>query len=174
MVGEIRDAETASVAVQAALTGHLVLSTLHTNDSFSAVTRLRDMGLESFKIAASLVGVIAQRLVRMVCPSCRKSYYPSVELLDLVQYQGDRRRQFLRGEGCRECYDTGSRGRIGIYEVLSVGRTMRQLIAAGGDLEAIRRMHLEQGGTTLIDEGIRLAEQGKASLEEVAQVAFVD
>jgi type IV pilus assembly protein PilB len=174
MVGEIRDPETATVAIQAALTGHLVLSTLHTNDSFTSVTRLQDMGVESFKIAAGLLGVIAQRLVRLVCPTCKSSYYPAAEMLDLIGYRGDRRRQFVRGEGCRDCYDTGCRGRMGVYEVLPVGREIRELIAHGGDLEAIRRKHLEQGGSLLLEEGIRLAEEGKTSLDEVVRVAFVD
>ncbi|GAA4472877.1 GspE/PulE family protein [Novipirellula rosea] len=174
MVGEIRDAETAAVAIQAALTGHLVLSTLHTNDSFSAVTRLRDMGVEPFKIGAALLGVIAQRLVRMVCPTCKETYFPSPEILDSFQYKGDRRRTFVRGEGCRNCYDTGSRGRTGLYEVLCVDREMREIISAGGDIEAIRNQHVKQSGTFLVDEGMRLAEEGKVSLEEVSRVAFVD
>lgn len=172
MVGEIRDTDTANVAIQAALTGHLVLSTLHTNDSFSAVTRLRDMGIESFKIAAALVGAIAQRLVRNICPKCKTSYYPPTELLEMLHYQGDKRRQFMRGEGCRECHDTGFRGRVGIYEVLLAGRDLRQIIARQGDLGAIRDFHVSQGGTLLIDEGIRLAEEGRTSLEEVVKVAF--
>ncbi len=174
MVGEIRDAETAAVAIQAALTGHLVLSTLHTNDSFSAVTRLRDMGVEPFKIGAALLGVIAQRLVRMVCPTCKESYFPDPEILDSFNYQGDRRRTFVRGEGCRACYDTGSRGRTGIYEVLCVTREMREVIAAGADIGDIRKQHLQQSGSLLVDEGIRLAEEGKVSLDEVSRVAFVD
>jgi type IV pilus assembly protein PilB len=174
MVGEIRDAETAAVAIQAALTGHLVLSTLHTNDSFSAVTRLRDMGVEPFKVAAALMGVIAQRLVRKVCPACRETYFPTPEVLDTFHYTGDRRRTFSRGEGCRSCYDTGSRGRIGLYEVLSVTRDMRALIASGADIEAIRQLHLQESGTLLIDEGIRLAEEGIVSLDEVSRVAFVE
>lgn len=174
MVGEIRDAETAAVAIQAALTGHLVLSTLHTNDAASAVTRLRDMGVEPFKISSALLGAVAQRLVRTICPSCRTSYYPPADFLDMLHYQGDRRRQFHRGEGCRDCYDTGFRGRLGIYEVLWSGREMRQIIARGGDLESIRQCHREQGGTFLIDEGVRLAEEGKTSLEEVVRTAFVD
>jgi len=120
MVGEIRDAETAAIAIQAALTGHLVLSTLHTNDSFSAVTRLLDMGIEPFKLSAALLGIIAQRLVRTVCSSCKTSYYPGSEQLDAIRYQGDRRRQFVRGQGCRECYDTGFRGRTGIYDKITV------------------------------------------------------
>ncbi len=118
MVGEIRDPETAQVAVQAALTGHLVLSTLHTNDSAGAVTRLLDMGVPSYKVAACLVGVIAQRLVRTICPNCRTTHYPSQELLASLHFRGDMRRSFSRGEGCRECFDTGFQGRMGIYEVL--------------------------------------------------------
>ena len=174
MLGEIRDSETAAVAVQAALTGHLVLSTLHTNDSFSAVTRLHDMGVEPFKVAASLIGVIAQRLVRMNCQACKTAYYPPNEYFDMLRYQGDRRRQFVHGTGCRECYDTGLRGRVGIYEVLTVSREIRSVIAQGGDLESIRNIHLSQGGSLLVDEGVRLAEAGKTSLDEVLRVAYAD
>jgi type IV pilus assembly protein PilB len=174
MVGEIRDPETASVAIQAALTGHLVLSTLHTNDSASAVTRLRDMGVESFKISAALAGVVAQRLVRTICPACKTSYYPPVEILQLIRYQGDQRRQFMHGEGCRECYDTGFRGRLGIYEVLWASRELREVITQDADIQRVRQCHLDQGGTMLLDEGLRLAEAGKTSIEEVVRVAFVD
>jgi type IV pilus assembly protein PilB len=174
MVGEIRDTETAEIAIQAALTGHLVLSTLHTNDSASAVTRLMDMGIASFKIAASLVGVIAQRLVRTICPDCRTQYYPPAEYLEMLHYQGDQRRQFSRGAGCRGCYDTGYRGRRGIYEVLISSRELRETISQGGDLEALRRCHVEQGGEFLIQEGIRLAESGMTSLEEVARVTYFE
>lgn len=174
MVGEIRDGETAAVAVQAALTGHLVLSTLHTNDSFSAVTRLQDMGVEPFKIAASLVGVIAQRLLRTVCTSCQAVYYPSDELFDAVHYRGDRRRQFVHGKGCRDCYDTGLRGRVGIYELLMISREMRSIVAAGGNVDQLRGAHQQQGGTLLLDEGIRLAEAGRTSLDEVLRVTYAE
>lgn len=174
MIGEIRDAETAAVAIQAALTGHLVLSTLHTNDSAGAVTRLRDMGVESYKIAAALVGVIAQRLVRTVCPHCKTPYYPPAELLQTLDYQGDTRRQFIRGEGCHECHDTGCKGRVGLYELMWSSSEMRDLIARDVDLETLRRCHLSQGGTTIFREGIRVAENGQASLEEIMRVAFTD
>jgi len=107
MIGEIRDVATAAIAVQAALTGHLVLSTLHTNDCAGAIHRLMDMGIESFKIAAALVGVVAQRLIRTVCPTCKTFSYPSRELLETIHYQGDQRRSFVRGEGCPKCHDTG-------------------------------------------------------------------
>jgi type IV pilus assembly protein PilB len=174
MVGEIRDAETAAVAIQAALTGHLVLSTLHTNDSFSAVTRLHDMGVEPFKVAAALVGVIAQRLVRTICPACKSAYFPAEDLFNLLKYQGDRRRQFLHGKGCRECFDTGLRGRVGIYEVLGIDREMRTVIANVGNLEEIRNLHLKQGGSLLVDEGLRMAEAGRTSLDEVLRVAYAE
>lgn len=174
MVGEIRDAETAELAIQAALTGHLVLSTLHTNDSPSVVTRLLDMGVESFKISAALVGAIAQRLVRTICPACRASYYPTTELLDSIGYTGDRRRQFVRGEGCAECFDTGFRGRIGVYEAMLATRRIREVIARSPDIDKLRACHLEEGGTTLMQAGIRMAEEGRTSLEEVLRVAMAD
>ncbi|QEG43480.1 GspE/PulE family protein [Roseimaritima ulvae] len=174
MIGEIRDAETAAVAIQAALTGHLVLSTLHTNDSLSAVTRLADMGVEPFKIAAALAGVVAQRLVRTICPHCKTTHYPDAELLAMIGYTGDTRRPFTRGEGCRVCYDTGFQGRIGIYEVLSVDRELRQMIGHRAELDTLRECHLRAGGTLLMDEGIRMAESGRTSLEEVIRVAHFD
>ncbi|HET6881566.1 MAG TPA: GspE/PulE family protein [Pirellulales bacterium] len=174
MVGEIRDAETAQVAVQAALTGHLVLSTLHTNDSAGAVTRLVDMGVASYKIASALVGVIAQRLVRTVCSDCATSYYPPTELLRAIRYEGDARRQFVRGLGCPKCHDTGCLGRLGIYEVLRCSPELRELIVKAPDAQSIRNWHLAQGGNTLLAEGIRLAEKGRTSLDEVVRVAYFE
>jgi type II secretory ATPase GspE/PulE/Tfp pilus assembly ATPase PilB-like protein len=174
MVGEIRDRETAEVAIQAALTGHLVLSTLHTNDSPSAVARLVDMGVAPFKLSAALVGVVAQRLVRNVCPDCLMHYFPSSDFLDMLHYQGDKRRQFVRGEGCPKCYDTGFKRRTGVYEILKVTADLRELINQDASLEALREAHKSQGGTSLLEEGIRLAEASKTSLEEVARVAFFD
>ncbi len=174
MVGEIRDAETAQVAVQAALTGHLVLSTLHTNDSPSAITRMMDMGLESYKLAAALVGVVAQRLVRTICPHCKTSYYPSAEYLKLMHYQGDMRRSFSKGEGCKECFDSGFQGRTGIYEVLPATTDLRRLIAEEAGLENVRKWFRGQGYSTLLDCGIKLAEDERTSLEEVAQIALMD
>ncbi len=174
MVGEIRDQETAEIAIQAALTGHLVLSTMHTNDAAGAVTRCLDMGVQSFKIAAALVGVIAQRLVRTVCPDCRAPYFPPAQTLDLIGYSGDRRRQFIRGEGCRQCFDTGFRGRTGIYEVLQATREIRELISRDPDLEKLRVLNRQAGGASLLEEGLRLAEEGRTSLDEIMRVALVD
>jgi type IV pilus assembly protein PilB len=174
MVGEIRDAETAQVAVQAALTGHLVLSTLHTNDSASAITRMMDMGIESYKLAAALVGVVAQRLVRTICPHCQASYYPSAEYLSLLHYQGDMHRSFSKGEGCHECFDTGFKGRTGIYEVLPATTELRQLIVAEAGLEKVRDWFRSQGYQTLLECGLKLAEREQSSLEEIARIAFID
>lgn len=174
MVGEIRDAETAQVAVQAALTGHLVLSTLHTNDSISAITRMMDMGIESYKLAAAMVGVVAQRLVRTICPHCRTSFYPSAEYLEALHYQGDKRRSFSKGEGCRECFDTGFQGRTGIYEVLPSESELRSLISREARLETIAEWVKEQNYPTLMQCGLELAEREESSLEEVARVAFFE
>ncbi len=174
MIGEIRDPETANVAVQAALTGHLVLSTLHTNDSAGAVTRLLDMGVASYKVSAALVGVMAQRLIRNVCPECKTTYYPPVDLLESIHYEGDHRRSFVRGEGCSQCHDTGCRGRTGIYELLICEQEMRQLIARDASLSDLRDLMRRQGTKTLFDEAIRLAEDGQTSLEEAMRVAFVE
>jgi len=171
MIGEIRDAETAEVAVQAALTGHLVLSTLHTNDSPSAVTRLMDMGLAPYKIAAALAGVIAQRLVRTICPHCKTQYYPSAGFLESIHYKGDTRRQFTHGEGCNRCYDTGFAGRIGIYELFTCTPEAQKIITADANLEKLREWRRSEGYGTLLQQGIHLAEEGKTSLEEVIRVA---
>lgn len=172
MIGEIRDMETAEIAIQAALTGHLVLSTLHTNDSASAVTRLLDMGLEPFKISAALIGVVAQRLLRRICPDCRTTYYPSADLLEQLHYHGDMRRQFSRGDGCPKCFDTGFKGRIGVYEVLTVDREMRPLIAHNPDLERLKQQQVDSGGTTLLQEGLTIAESGITAIDEVMRIAY--
>jgi type IV pilus assembly protein PilB len=174
MVGEIRDPETAQVAVQAALTGHLVLSTLHTNDSAGAVMRLMDMGVESYKLAAALVGVVAQRLIRTICPKCRTTYYASAEYLDALHFVGDKRRSFAKGEGCRDCFDTGFQGRKGIYEVLPSEPELRRLIARDAPGDELRNWLIENGYQTLLQGGLRLADLEETSLEEVARVAFFE
>ena len=174
LVGEIRDAETAEVAIQAALTGHLVLSTLHTNDSVGALTRLQDMGIETFKIASALVGVVAQRLVRTICPNCRSTHYPPAHILEELHYQGDRRRQFTRGAGCVKCYDSGYQGRKGIYEILELNPEIRAMMDDEADANSIRRLFQDQGGETLLHQGLKLAELGETSLEEVGRVALFD
>lgn len=174
MVGEIRDAETAKVAVQAALTGHLVLSTLHTNDSAGAVTRMVDMGVEPYKLAAALVGVVAQRLVRTICPHCRSQHFAQKEMLQAMHYQGDFNQKFSRGEGCRSCYDTGFRGRIGIYETLPASVELRRLVARDASSNDLRDWIRNEKLPTLLDGGLDLATREVTSLEEVARVALFD
>jgi len=174
MIGEIRDVATAQIAVQSALTGHLVLSTLHTNDCAGAIHRLTDMGIEPFKIAAALVGVVAQRLIRTVCQSCKTFVYASDELLETIHYAGDRRKSFIRGEGCPKCHDTGFLGRTGIYEVMPVDREIRALISSRASTDDIRDCYRRNGGRTLLEQGIRLAEKEQTSLEEVMRVAYFE
>ncbi|MBL8888351.1 MAG: Flp pilus assembly complex ATPase component TadA [Planctomycetaceae bacterium] len=174
MIGEIRDLETAEIAVQAALTGHLVLSTLHTNDSPGAIPRLTDMGVAPFKIAAALVGVIAQRLTRRICQHCKTTYYPNPTVLDAIRYTGDRNRQFMRGSGCDKCYDTGYKGRVGIYELLEVTRELRDLIARNAPIEELRKAAVANGFRTLGEQAVELVEQGATSLDEILRVAVFE
>lgn len=174
LVGEIRDAETAKVAVQAALTGHLVLSTLHTNDSAGAITRLMDMGVESYKLASALVGVLAQRLVRTICPKCRTSHYANEDYLKSLHYTGDMKRSFARGEGCRECFDTGFQGRRGIYELLPANSELRGLISSEASIEEVRKWFINEKHTNLLQGGLELAKQEVTSLEEVARIALFE
>ena len=174
MVGEIRDPETANVAVQAALTGHLVLSTLHTNDSSGAVVRLLDMGVASYKVAAAMIGVVAQRLVRGVCPECKTNHYPPRELLESIQYKGDYRRSFVRGQGCPQCHDTGHYERRGIYELLSFDRPVRESVAQNASLEEMRAHLQRQKMPNLFSQAIQLAEDGETSLDEAIRVSFFE
>ncbi|MCG3125198.1 MAG: hypothetical protein CHACPFDD_00013 [Phycisphaerae bacterium] len=174
LVGEIRDRETAQIAVQAALTGHLVLSTLHTNTSPGAVARLLDMGVEPYLLASALNGVIAQRLVRKNCPHCIASYYPSAEALLDAGRQADARRVYQRGEGCSKCHDTGFAGRVGVYEVMPLDDVLRQQIHNRAGEDDIRRHLLTTSWRPLRDEGVRLADRGLSPLEEVLRVTHTE
>lgn len=179
MVGEIRDPETAALAIEASLSGHLVISTMHSQDSRSAITRLRDMGIEPDKIAASLTGVIAQRLIRKNCPYCKTTYYPEATELESVGYHSDRHEPFHRGEGCRECYDSGFKGRQAIFELLTIDKDLQHQIRMGHSLSTIPATKIETGpsapqGTRLIDMGLRLAESGTTSIAEVIRVAHLE
>ena len=169
MVGEIRDLETAQIAIQASLTGHLVLSTLHTNDSAGAVTRLVDMGVEPFLIASSLEAVLAQRLVRRVCVQCRTPYTPPPNLLKQLNIAADNvgDRQFFYGKGCPVCSQSGYRGRLGIYEWLRMSEGLRDLIGQRAATLVIRQKAIEQGMRTLRDDGLRAIFDGHTSIEEV-------
>ncbi|CAI8358318.1 MAG: Type II secretion system protein E [Opitutia bacterium UBA7350] len=169
MVGEIRDLETAQISVQASLTGHVVLSTLHTNDAPGAVTRLIDMGLEPFLISASLEAILAQRLVRRICSSCKTAYEPSQELVEMLEVDpleiADK--DFFYGEGCSECSKTGYRGRVGLFEMLVVTDAIRELINKRAPTLAIKQKALEQGMRSLRDDGLRAIFDGKSTIEEV-------
>ncbi len=169
MVGEIRDLETAQISVQASLTGHVVLSTLHTNDAPGAVTRLIDMGLEPFLLSASLEAILAQRLVRRICPSCKTAYEPSQELVEMLDVDpleiADK--DFFYGEGCPECSKTGYRGRVGLFEMVVVTDAIRELINKRAPTLAIKQKALEQGMRSLRDDGLRAIFDGKSTIEEV-------
>jgi type IV pilus assembly protein PilB len=170
MVGEIRDQETARVAVQAALTGHLVLATLHTNDAPGAVARLLDMGIEPYLLSSALNGVVAQRLSRSICPACATKYYPSEhELRDAGL--GDRTgKAFQKGAGCPQCHDSGFAGRFGIYEVMEVTAELRRMVHQGAASHELREEFRRRGGRTLREEGVLMSLEGRSSLEEVLRV----
>ena len=169
MVGEIRDIETARIAVQASLTGHVVLSTLHTNDAPGAITRLIDMGLEPFLLSASLEFILAQRLVRKICTSCKQEFDPKNEMLQNLGLSrkdlGDRR--FYFGSGCEACSNGGYRGRTGLFEMIKVGDTFRELINSGAATLILKQKAIEQGMRTLREDGLRSIFDGETTVEEV-------
>jgi len=169
LVGEIRDKETAQIAIQASLTGHLVLSTLHTNDAPGAVTRLVDMGAEPFLVAASLEGVLGQRLVRTICPECKAGYEPSQSILTQLGLSahelGDK--EFYTGQGCSNCANSGYRGRQGLFELLNTNDTIRELITERAPTVVIKQKAIEQGMMTLREDGMRNVYQGKTTIEEI-------
>lgn len=170
MVGEIRDKQTAEIAVQAALTGHLVLSTLHTNDALGAVSRLTDMGVEPYLLASALVGVVGQRLVRQVCPSCKTSFLAAPEVAARHGWSTEQPIRLARGRGCGECYDSGYKGRLGIHELLVMDEVLQSEIAKGTSRERLGQVMKAQGLKTLYDDGVQRALEGRTTLEEVARV----
>jgi len=174
MVGEIRDLETAETAVQASLTGHLVLSTLHTNDAPSAVTRLMDMGVEPFLIASSIVGILAQRLARRICQNCKEPYKPPAEALHRVGFNVDDMENvvFYRGRGCEQCRHTGYRGRNGIFEMLLVNEEVADLTVKRAPLSEIRAAALAGGMKTLKMDGFQKVLEGMTTVEEIMRVIF--
>ncbi len=176
MVGEIRDTETAEVATRAALTGHLVFSTLHTNDAPSAVSRLLDMGVENFLLTSSLVGVVAQRLIRLNCNKCREEYLPPEEELAFYREAGgsDIIPAFYRGKGCEDCGFSGFKGRTAIHEVMPVDGEMRRLIMESRDTEEIRYHAVSRGMQTILQDGVHRAAKGVTTLKEVMQVAYTN
>lgn len=173
MVGEIRDSETAEIAIQAALTGHLVFSTLHTNDSFGALSRLIDMGIEPFLVSSSLNGVMAQRLVRRVCPSCRVSQTATAETERKLGIPTGTE-IYGEGPGCKDCKGTSYRGRSGIHELLSVDDEVRSLVMQRSDAAAIRRLATSRGMRTLRDDGVAKIIDGSTTVAEVLRVTQED
>jgi len=172
LVGEIRDLETAKIAIQSALTGHLVFSTLHTNDASSAVTRLIDMGIESFLVTSSVLAILAQRLVRTVCTDCREEYTPDKESLQSIGIDPDMAegRRFYRGKGCPSCLNTGYLGRTGIFELMMLDDRIKNLILKTSDANAIKHRAVEQGMITLRQDGAQKVLNGITTIEEIFRV----
>jgi type IV pilus assembly protein PilB len=171
LVGEMRDAETTRMALRAALTGHLVLSTLHANDAVRALSRMRDMGMESYLIASCLVTVCAQRLVRLVCESCRKPHTASAAELELLGLPATERAAFVRGEGCPRCSGTGMRGRRALFEVLEITPEISQLMAREAPLDTIAEAARAAGMVPFRGNAQRLAREGAITIEEAARVS---
>ncbi|PIY44420.1 MAG: hypothetical protein COZ05_08160, partial [Armatimonadetes bacterium CG_4_10_14_3_um_filter_59_10] len=174
LVGEIRDKETAEMAFRAALTGHLVLSTLHTNDAPSTVTRLLDMGMEGHLVASSILAVLAQRLVRLICPKCKEPTTPTdFDLSRLgLSPQETRKTQFFHGKGCDNCSYTGYKGRLGLYELLVMSEPVRQKIAESASPSDIRLAALSQGMVALRQDGLAKVRQGLTTVDELGRVLF--
>ncbi|MEN6335438.1 MAG: ATPase, T2SS/T4P/T4SS family, partial [Phycisphaerales bacterium] len=170
LIGEIRDSETAEIAIQASLTGHLVFSTLHTNDAPSALTRLVDMKIEPYLVASSLEAVLAQRLVRTICKHCREPLSKD-EMAPLKKRFGDKLPEVLyKGRGCRQCQGTGYRGRLGIFEMMMVTDDVRSLIIENASAPELRKIAVGQGMRSLRDDGFRHLHDGRTTIEEIMRV----
>lgn len=172
LVGEIRDLETAEIAIQSALTGHLVFSTLHTNDSASAVTRLIDMGIEPFLVTSSVIAIMAQRLVRVICSNCKEAYTPDEESLLNIGITPDRvkGKKIYKGRGCPDCLNTGYKGRTGVFELMPMDDSIKNLILKTSDSNAIKRMAVKKGMITLRQDGAQKVLDGISTIEEVFRV----
>ncbi len=173
MIGEIRDIETAQIAIQASLTGHLVLSTLHTNDAASAITRLIDMGIEPYLISSSVIAVMAQRLLRVICPECKKPYSPQEQMVSLLSENEEisaEGTQFYKGSGCDNCLKMGYLGRTGIFELLMIDDDIKELIIKQQGSHIIKEAAVRKGMSTLRDDGLHKALAGETTLEEVCRV----
>ena len=171
LVGEMRDAETAEMAIRSALTGHLVFSTLHTNDSAGTIPRLLDMGMEPFLIASSIVGIMAQRLIRLICKDCKETYEPEEEILEQLGIKRGEQK-FYRGKGCKECNNTGYKGRFALFEVLTVTPKIKKLIIDRAESNIILKAAREEGMLTLYEDALQKAYQGRTTIEEVLRVTY--
>jgi len=174
LVGEIRDRETAEIAIQASLTGHLVLSTLHTNDSPSTITRLLEMGLEPYLISSALVASLSQRLVRTICPHCKTSYFPGKDVLKQLGLDDSKQIRFSKGKGCVQCYDSGFKGRFGVYEILTMDEGMQSLVLKNPRVDVIQKYLKQNGHRTLRDYGYKKVVKGLTTIEEIQRVTTVE
>lgn len=172
LVGETRDKETAKTSVEAALTGHLVFTTLHTNDAPSSIMRLKELDIEPFLISNATIGIIAQRLLRRICPHCKEEYIPEDTLLEYLSLEGIPNKKYYRGKGCEHCNHTGYKGRVGAYEVMKLNDKIRELIAADANSSIIKTLAREMGMKTLLEYSIELAQEGHTTLDEVIRVTF--
>lgn len=172
MIGEIRDNETASIAVQASITGHMVVSTLHTNSAASTVTRLADMGIEPYLIADSVVGIMAQRLVRRLCPACKKEYEPTEDEKELLEIRPGMPYTIYQPCGCKMCDETGYKGRIGVYEIMELSHELKLVISRGGTADDIKNQALKDGMSTLRMSATRYVLNGITSISEMKKVSF--
>ncbi|HEY2587382.1 MAG TPA: ATPase, T2SS/T4P/T4SS family [Tepidisphaeraceae bacterium] len=170
MLGEIRDKETANIAVQAALTGHLVLSTLHTNDAPASVTRLINIGVEPYLISSAVNAILAQRLVRKICPHCKEEYKPSDEMKEFLTLQGFTSEVMYQGKGCDRCRKTGHTGRLGIYELLVMDDSLRDMVTANPDVNQLRKLCRERGLVTLREDGFQKVMKGLTTVDEILRV----
>lgn len=173
MIGEIRDNETAEIATKAAITGHLVLSTLHTNDAPSSVIRLSDMGIQPYLVATSVVGIMAQRLVRRICPRCAEEFEASEHEKKILALDINEKFILRKGRGCRYCNSTGYKGRVGIYEIMEITRDHRDAIISGASADEIKDISIKNGMTTLGDECRRLVLQGITTIDEMATITLL-
>jgi type IV pilus assembly protein PilB len=176
LVGEIRDLETAEIAVQASLTGHLVFSTLHTNDAPSTITRMKDMGVPTFLITATVEAILAQRLVRKVCQQCREEYTPPREILEDLELTSDqvRGKRFYRGAGCEVCNNTGYKGRVGLFELMIMNNDLRDKIMANAQADELRQLAQKQGMVSLRAAGIKCCFDGVTTPDEVVRETILE
>jgi len=176
LVGEIRDLETARIAIHSSLTGHLVFSTLHTNDAPTAITRLLDLGLEPYLVTATLEAIVAQRLVRKICTNCRAEFEPTEEMLGGLDLRPEdvRGRTFYFGRGCEACNNTGYKGRTGIFEIMHIDNSLRDLIMQGSSTNVIREEAKKRGMRTLRDSGLMAVYDGITTIEEVIMATVTE
>jgi len=173
MIGEMRDNETAEIAVRAAITGHLVLSTIHTNDAASSIVRLFDMGIPPYLVANSLSGIIAQRLVKSICPDCKEAYEAKAYEKEILAINEMKKVTLYKGKGCPKCNGTGYLGRTGVYEILEITKNMREIIVGSGDVEFLKKTAIENGMITMRESCERLVYKGITTIDELAKIAFL-